>query len=111
MSAFYLVCLLVSLAGCLLLDLRLKLAIAFQTKRTLVSIACGVLFFFVWDVVGVQAGIFFRGETRYLLGFEVAPQIPIEEIFFLTLLCYSTLLSFLALGRAVHRARDKRVAR
>ncbi len=111
MSALYLLGLLVSLAGCLAADIRLKLAIAVQTRRTLLSVASGVLFFVIWDMVGIQAGIFFRGESPFLLGFEIAPQFPVEELFFLTLLSYSTLLSFLGLGRLVHRARDKRAAR
>jgi len=111
LSALYLICLLLSLAGCLVTDIRFKLAIAVQTRRTLLSVGLGVIFFVIWDLVGVQAGIFFRGDSPYLLGFEVAPQIPVEELFFLTLLCYSTLLSFLGLGRIVHRARDKKKGR
>ena len=108
LSALYLACLVVSIVGCLVTDIRYKLAIAVQTRRTLLSIGFGVVFFVIWDLVGVQAGIFFRGESKYLLGFEVAPQIPVEELFFLTLLCYCSLLSFLALGRLFHRARDKK---
>lgn len=108
MSALYLACLLVSLIGCLVADIRFKVAIAVETRRTVLSVLCGTVFFLIWDMVGVQSGIFFRGQTEYLLGFMLAPEVPIEEVFFLLLLCYSTLLSFLALGRIVHRARDRR---
>ena len=107
-SAAYLGCLLFSLAGCLAADLRFKLAIAVDTRRTVLSVLCGVAFFLTWDMVGIQSGIFFRGETPFLLGFQLAPELPIEEVFFLLLLCYSTLLSFLGLGRLVHRARDRK---
>ena len=111
MSGAYLLCLLISLTGCLIADIRFKLAIAVQTRRTLISVACGVIFFLIWDMVGVQLGIFFRGNNPFLLGFELAPQVPVEELFFLTLLCYSTLISFLALGRLVHQARDRQGAK
>jgi lycopene cyclase domain-containing protein len=108
LSAIYLGCLLVSLIGCTLADIRFKLAIAVDTRRTVISVLCGTVFFLIWDMVGVQAGIFFRGQTDFLLGFTLAPEVPVEEFFFLLLLCYSTLLSFLGLGRIVHRARDRR---
>jgi lycopene cyclase domain-containing protein len=111
LSALYLLCLVGSLVGCVLTDIRFKLAIAVNTRRTLISVGFGVAFFLVWDIVGIQTGIFFRGNSPYLLGFQLAPELPVEELFFLTLLCYTTLLGFLGLGRLVHRARDRRAAR
>ena len=61
-----------------------------QTADAVVLVV-GVLFFFAWDLAGVGSGIFFRGETSFMTGIQVAPEIPLEEIFFLALLCYLTM--------------------
>jgi len=58
-----------------------------------------VLFFLVWDFFGVGLGIFFRGETDFITGLLVAPEVPLEEVFFLTLLCYLTMNIYGALTR------------
>ena len=108
LSAAYLGCLLFSLAGCVVADYRFKLALPVDSKRAVISVLSAVAFFLIWDIVGVQTGIFFRGQTEFLLGVQLAPEVPLEELFFLLLLCYSTLLSFLGLGRLVHRARDRK---
>ena len=73
-----------------------------------VSIAVGVIFFLIWDLFGIANGIFFRGETVGLTGLLLAPELPLEEVLFLTLLCYSTLEVFLGLGRFVHGRRDRK---
>ena len=49
-------------------------------------------------LAGIRLGIFARGETPYLTGLLLAPQLPLEEAFFLTFLCYLTML--LATGSA-----------
>jgi lycopene cyclase domain-containing protein len=54
----------------------------------------GVLFFLAWDLSGIGLGIFFRGETPFMTGVVIAPELPIEEVFFLTLLCYLTMNLF-----------------
>ena len=58
--------------------------------------AIGVAFFILWDVAGIALGIFFRGASPFLSGWQLAPELPIEELFFLIVLCYTTLLVFLA---------------
>ena len=73
------------------------------------SITVGVVFFLIWDLFGIANGIFFRGETVGLTGLLLAPELPIEEVLFLTLLCYTTLEVFLGLGRFVHARRDRKV--
>lgn len=105
MGLVYLACLIFSILGCLTLDLRLKLAITQHARRTLFTVAAGTLFLLTWDMVGVQTGVFFRGSSQFLTGYLLAPEIPVEEIFFLILLCYSTLLVFLGLGRLAHREK------
>ncbi|NYI39983.1 lycopene cyclase domain-containing protein [Demequina lutea] len=95
----YLAALFVSLAGLGLLDRRYCLALFADARRTLATVGIGVAVFLVWDLEGVGLGIFFRGDSRYLTGIQVAPEVPLEELFFLTLLVYQTLLLWLAFSR------------
>jgi lycopene cyclase domain-containing protein len=106
----YLIALCVSLLGLVGLDRKFKLVFFRDWLSGAVAIASGVTFFMVWDLFGITIGIFFRGETKGLTGLMLAPELPIEEIVFLTLLCYTTLEVFLALGRLVHGKRDRRLA-
>jgi lycopene cyclase domain-containing protein len=106
----YLVALVASLLGMFLLDYRFKLVFFRDWLAGSVAIIAGIAFFLVWDLFGIANGIFFRGETPSLTGLLVAPELPIEEVFFLTLLCYTTLQVFLALGRFVHGRRDRKAA-
>ena len=52
----------------------------------------GVLFFLAWDVVGIVNGLFWHGENSLTLGIFVAPELPLEEVFFLAFLCYQTMV-------------------
>ena len=106
----YLVALVFSLAGMALLDYRFKLVFFRDWLAGTVAVSAGVAFFLVWDLFGIANGIFFRGETPGLTGLMVAPELPLEEVFFLSLLCYTTLQVFLALGRFVHGRRDRKAA-
>lgn len=104
-TVFYLVALVVSLTGLGLLDYTHKLALfAGKVWQTLVTVAVGVVFFLVWDVAGIAAGVFFRGPGPYQTGILIGPELPLEEVFFLTLLCYVILLSYLAVERRMGRA-------
>jgi lycopene cyclase domain-containing protein len=104
----YLLALLVSLLGLVGLDRRHKLVFFRDWVAGSVSIAVGVAFFLIWDLFGIANGIFFRGDTVGLTGLLLAPELPLEEVLFLTLLCYSTLEVFIGLGRFVHGRRDKK---
>lgn len=89
----YLAILLVSLIGCYLLDRTHKLAFTVDPKRALLSMVPAFIVFFIWDIAGIALGIFFRGNNTLLTGLQLFPEFPIEEIFFLMLLCYSTLIA------------------
>ncbi len=91
MTVLYLVALLIALTGMVMLDRRFGLFFWKDARRASIVLGAGVLFFFVWDLAGVGLGIFFRGETAFMTGLQVAPEVPLEEIFFLTLLCYLTM--------------------
>lgn len=101
MSLAYLAALLVALTGMVALDRRFRLFFWAVPGRAAVVLVVGVAFFFVWDLLGVGNGIFFRGETSFMTGLQVAPEIPLEEVFFLTLLCYLTMNVYGALATRI----------
>jgi lycopene cyclase domain-containing protein len=66
-----------------------------------VIVGTGVAFFLVWDVVGIAEGVFFRGSGPWMTGILLGPELPLEELFFLMLLSYSTLISYLLASRVL----------
>lgn len=103
-SYYYLIALLFSISGLAVLDWRYRVALFDQPRRTLATIGIGVAFFLLWDLAGVTLGIFFRGDAPYMTGMLVGPEIPLEEVFFLILLCYQTLILWLAFQRRLLRS-------
>jgi lycopene cyclase domain-containing protein len=101
MRGSYVVALLVSLAGMLLLDARHRLFVWAQPRRALVVLAVGVVFFLSWDAVAIARGFFERGGADALLGVEVAPHLPVEELVFVTFFSYLTMVVFTAAHRLV----------
>lgn len=91
MSFLYLGALLLSLAGMVVLDLRFRLFFAVAPVRAAIVLVAGIAFFLAWDVAGIGGGVFFRGNPGLLTGVLLAPELPLEEVFFLALLCYSTM--------------------
>jgi len=87
----YLLALAIALTGMVMLDRRFQLFFWSDWLRAATVLAVGVVFFLVWDVAGIGLGIFFRGETDFMTGLQLAPELPLEELFFLTLLCYLTM--------------------
>ncbi len=104
MSVAYLTALVVSIGGLVLLDWRYRVAVFAQPRRALATVGIGVPVFLVWDLAGVGLGIFFRGDAGYMTGVQLAPEVPLEEVFFLILLNYQTLLLWRALDRRRTRA-------
>lgn len=105
MSLVYLVALLVSLGAMVLLDRRFRLVFWRDARRAGLTLAIGLVFFLAWDAAGIALGIFARGGSRFMTGIEVAPELPLEEIFFLLFLCYLTLV--LVFGADALLARRK----
>lgn len=102
MSFVYLAALLVSITGMVVLDRRFRLFFWSDARRAAIVLASGVMLFLVWDLLGIGLGIFFRGQTPFMTGVLVAPEVPVEEIFFLVLLCYLSMNVFAAASR-LHR--------
>ena len=107
MGFLYLGALLVSLAGMVVLDLRFRLFFAVAPARATIVLGLGIAFFVVWDLAGIGAGIFFRGNPGLLTGVQVAPELPLEELFFLALLCYLTMNLYGWLRSAAQRRVSK----
>lgn len=99
MTYGYLAALLFSLAGLTTFDARFKLAFFVQPVRSLVTLVVPFFFFVTWDLAGIAGGIFFRGQTDHLTGITIFHEFPIEELFFLAVLCYTTLLTYSAFSR------------
>jgi lycopene cyclase domain-containing protein len=95
----YLAALLIALTGMVLLDRRFRLFFWLDARRATIVLVAGVVFFLLWDLAGVGLGVFFRGQTAFMTGLLVAPEVPVEEILFLTLLCYLTMNLYAAAQR------------
>jgi lycopene cyclase domain-containing protein len=107
-TGLYLGGLLVSIAGLVLLDLRLRLFLGAAPVRAAIVLVVGVAGFLVWDAAGVGLGVFFEGRQRLLVGVDLAPQVPLEELFFLILLCLSAMEAFVLAQRLlVRRSRQR----
>lgn len=92
MQLTYAACLILSLTGLAILDWRYKLAFWHDHIRTLKVLGAGSLIFIIWDALGIALGIFLHGNGPYALPLRLAPQFPPEELLFIVLLCYTTLL-------------------
>jgi lycopene cyclase domain-containing protein len=103
MGFLYLAVLLVSLSGMVVLDRRFRLFFFDVPARAAVVMIIGMAFFLVWDLCGISLGIFFRGETEFMTGVQIVEELPLEEVFFLALLCYLTMNVFAGANRLVQR--------
>ena len=101
MQFAYLAGLIFSIIGLGLFDWRFKLGFSTNKKAATLATLLPLIFFLLWDGAGIALGIFFRGETSHLTGILVAPELPIEELFFLFLLNYTTLTIFITVKRIV----------
>ncbi len=103
MGLLYLLALAIALTGMVMLDRRFGLFFWRAPWRAAVVLLAGVGFFLIWDLGGVLGNIFFRGETAFMTGLQIFPEIPLEEVFFLTLLCYLTMNAYFAASNLVAR--------
>ena len=103
MGILYLAALTIALSGMVVLDRRFGLFFWADARRAAVVLVAGVVFFLVWDLFGIGMGIFFRGETSFMTGLVIAPELPIEEVFFLALLCYLTMNAYASARRMLAR--------
>ncbi len=99
-SLTYGAALLVSTACIALLDARFRLVLWREGRRSLIVLAIGIAFFLVWDLIAIAQDFYHRGESEAMTGIMLAPELPVEELLFITFLCYVTLVlhGLVALG-------------
>ncbi|SKC81023.1 lycopene cyclase domain-containing protein [Krasilnikoviella flava] len=107
-SFVYLALLLGALASMALVDRRARLVLWSATPlRGAVVLAVGTLAFLGWDLVAIAAGFYSRGGAA-MTGIELAPHLPLEELFFVLFLCWFTLLLHGLLRRVLARREGAR---
>ena len=94
MSVLYLAGLLVGIAGMVVLDLRFRLFFRRGPVRAAIVMAVGIAFFLGWDLAGIRLDVFFPGRSTIVTGMLLAPGLPLEEVVFLALLCYTTMNAY-----------------
>lgn len=97
----YLGALLVALACIALVDRRLRLVLWADGRRAAVVLAIGIAFFLLWDVLAIGAGFYERGGSRAMTGVMLAPDLPLEELVFVTFLSYLTLVLHALVGQVL----------
>ena len=95
----YLAALLFSIFCLGLIDYRYKLAYFKDKSRTIKLLLITVGVFVVWDFLGIGLDIFFHGDSNFDLPFVLLPEFPLEELFFLVLLNYSTLIVYTGISK------------
>ena len=93
MSSIYLLSICIPGLCMLLVDHRWKLFAFRRPLHAVVTLLVGFVFFLAWDIVAIELGVYVRGESDAMTGVEVAPELPLEEIVFVTFLCYVTLVT------------------
>lgn len=83
-----------SIAGLAVADYRYKLAFWHDRRRAIKTILEAGSVFVIWDILGIAMGIFFRGNSKLVLPFDILPEFPPEELLFIILLCYSVLVIY-----------------
>jgi len=73
-------------------------------RRGALVLAVGTAGFLAWDVVAIDAGFYSRGGAA-MTGIELAPHLPLEELFFILFLCYVTLVLHGLAPRVLDRRR------
>ncbi|WP_066522827.1 lycopene cyclase domain-containing protein [Curtobacterium ammoniigenes] len=111
MPGLYLGGLIVAIVAMVLLDARYRLFFWRGPLRAAAVLVIGLLFFLGWDLVGVRSGVFFQGGGPFLIGADIAPQVPVEEVFFLTLLCYVTMNLIGMVDAIARRSRTAKESR
>ena len=114
MSVVYLGLLLAAIGCVVLLDVRFRLvfrAPGVSPLRAAVVLVAGLVFFLAWDLAGIALGIFFHADNPVSTGIVLAPELPLEEVVFLTFLCYLTLVLYTATLRVIESRASARATR
>lgn len=96
MQYYYLLTLILSLGGLLYADHKYSAVLFPRARKGLKMIAAGIVFFLAWDIAGIVMDVFSTNPDRVSGLYIVTKDLPVEEFFFLGLLCYLTLLCWRA---------------
>lgn len=99
MHLLYAACLLVSVVGMAILDWRYRLFWFHNWRMAAAVHGIGLGVFLLWDVSGIAFGIFARGNSPYMTGIEIVPELPVEEVAFLIFLCWLTMNTYSGINR------------
>jgi lycopene cyclase domain-containing protein len=91
-SLVYLLSLVAVLACMALTDRRWRLFFWADARRATTVFAFGFALFLVWDLVALHYELYERGRSELMTGLEVAPELPVEELFFVAFLPYLTMV-------------------
>lgn len=103
MPGVYLGAILFSLAGTIAIDLKVGLSLRTAPRRTVLAVTLGTLFFLLWDAVGIVTGVFVKGSSPLFVGVDLAPHLPLEEVFFLIFLNYLAIMLWTVFRRLEQR--------
>lgn len=96
MPYLYLLSLLVPTACMVLLDRRFRLVLwrvpRSHRRAGVLTIGLGIGFFLAWDLAAIASGHYAAGQSAGMTGIMLAPELPLEEIVFITFLSYLTLV-------------------
>ncbi|MGM7669779.1 lycopene cyclase domain-containing protein [Microbacterium sp. A93] len=92
----YLISLLVPTACMALLDRRFRLLLwrvpRSNRRAGALTVGLGIVFFLAWDLAAIASGHYAAGQSAGMTGIMLAPELPLEEIVFITFLSYLTLV-------------------
>ena len=104
MKYTYLAILFFSISGMVIIDWRYKLVFYDVPKAATKAIIIMMAILLFADVIGINWNIF-GTNAKYVSGIFLGnPNLPIEEIFFLFLLCYFVLVLYISLRRRLKNA-------
>ncbi len=92
MQYYYLVLLLCSILGLIYADWIYKLAWFRNPHQAGACFAFALVFFLVWDIVGILLGVFSTNQALVSGLYIGSPDLPIEEFLFLGLLTYNVVI-------------------
>lgn len=108
MSFLYLAGLLGAAFCMLLIDRRFRLFFFADPRVATLVTLLGVVFFLLWDFAGIGLGIFLMGQSQYLTGVVLGPEMPLEEPVFLAFLSLCTMIIYTGAAKLLsHRAQRR----
>lgn len=105
MGIVYLLILLAGIGCMILLDRRFRLFFWHDPAVASLVTVVGTGLFLVWDVAGIAAGVFLRGEGGAATGVVLAPELPLEEPVFLIFLVLCTMVLFTGTAKILHHRK------